>query len=100
VIRIGQQPLKRVKARASTINKKREWEMMRERGAVQAAVNGAEGEGDGREMLTQGLYALWQTELYVADPVIDVSLYGCFPDVICLVVVAWLTTVLLIGKDP
>jgi xeroderma pigmentosum group C-complementing protein len=75
VIRMGQQPLKRVKARASTINKKREWEMMKERGAAEKAVDGAEGEGNAREMLTQGLYALWQTELYVADPVIDVSLY-------------------------
>ena len=90
---MGQQPLKRVKARASTINKKREWEMMKERGAAQGTVDGAEGAS---EMLTQGLYALWQTELYVPNPVIDVSCCVCFPHVCCLVVVAWLMTFLIL----
>jgi xeroderma pigmentosum group C-complementing protein len=84
---MGQQPLKRVKARASTINKKREWEMMKERGAARGAIDGAEGDGEASEMLTQGLYALWQTELYVPDPVIDVSCCVCF--LTCFALLLW-----------
>ena len=69
----GEQALKQVKQRASTINRKRELEVLREAGAS----------GDGEPM--QGLYAERQTELYRPIPVIDVrafvqmrtSLYDC-----------------------
>jgi xeroderma pigmentosum group C-complementing protein len=51
------QPIKMVKARASTIRKKRELEVRRE--------------DDGEVMV--GMYAEWETELYRPPPVIDVS---------------------------
>lgn len=63
VIQLGQQPLKRVAQRASTINKKRIMEVVKANGT--------------NEMPTQGLWAEWQTELYVADPVIDVRRCHC-----------------------
>lgn len=58
-ILIGQQPLKRVPHRATTINRKRFLEL--------AKSNMPE------EEPTQGLYAEWQTELYTPDPVVEVS---------------------------
>lgn len=57
MISMGQQPLKRVKARATTIERKRMLEVAK---------------ADGQEEELQGLYAKWQTELYVPEPVIDV----------------------------
>jgi xeroderma pigmentosum group C-complementing protein len=57
MISIGQQPLKRVKARATTIERKR---------VLQAA------KADGEQEEQQGLYAKWQTEPYVPEPVVDV----------------------------
>jgi xeroderma pigmentosum group C-complementing protein len=63
VIQLGQQPLKRVTQRAHTINKKRVMELVKANGA--------------NEMPTQGLWAEWQTELYVADPVVDVRRCHC-----------------------
>ena len=57
IISMGQQPLKRVKARATTIERKRMLEI--------AKTDGEEGE-------QQGLYAKWQTEPYVPEPVVDV----------------------------
>ncbi|KAF8683011.1 Rad4 protein [Rhizoctonia solani] len=55
VLRSGMQPIKMVKARASTIRKKRELEVRRE--------------DEGEVMV--GMYAEWQTELYKSPPVID-----------------------------
>ena len=57
IISMGQQPLKRVKARATTIERKRMLEMAKT---------------DDQEEDQQGLYAKWQTEPYVPEPVIDV----------------------------
>lgn len=57
MISMGQQPLKKVKARATTIERKR---------MLEAA------KGDGQEAEQQGLYAKWQTEPYVPEPVVDV----------------------------
>ncbi len=56
MISMGQQPLKRVKARATTIERKRMLEMAK---------------SDDQED-QQGLYAKWQTEPHVPEPVIDV----------------------------
>lgn len=58
-IKEGEQPMKMVKSRAATINKRRAHEL-----AIQ----------EGREEDTmQGLYARWQTSQVVPDPVVDVS---------------------------
>ena len=58
VVSEGQQPLKNVKQRAVTIQKRRMQEMA---------------EQDGHEGIMQGLYSRKQTELVVAPPVVDVS---------------------------
>lgn len=68
-IREGCQPLKWVKQRASTINRKREIEMAMER---EREERGGAGMGEESEML-QGLYAENQTELYTPKPIVDVS---------------------------
>lgn len=60
MISMGQQPLKRVKARATTIERKRMLEV-----AKMAKT-------DDPEEDQQGLYAKWQTEPYVPEPVVDV----------------------------
>lgn len=79
IVKIGQQPLKRVAQRASTINRKRILEAARLEGGGTNTADERKREG-GHEMESlvdgtmQGLYAMWQTELYVPDPVIDVSL--------------------------
>jgi xeroderma pigmentosum group C-complementing protein len=57
-VKEGCQPLKMIKAHAMTINRRRAIEMAR---------------SQGEEVGMQGLYALDQTELYVPNPVIDVS---------------------------
>ena len=57
MISMGQQALKRVKARATTIERKRMLEMAKT---------------DDQEEDQQGLYAKWQTEPYVPEPVVDV----------------------------
>jgi xeroderma pigmentosum group C-complementing protein len=98
-IKEGEQPMKWVKMQASTIWRKREMEAMREglriagehAEAEAAAANGDDDGGDGggdggpgessakkigqglEKDVMQGLYALSQTELYVAAPVVDVS---------------------------
>lgn len=64
-IKAGEQPLKMVKVRAGTVNKLRELEVLKEAGTS--------GEGGSAGEVMQGLYARSQTELYVPDPVIDVS---------------------------
>ena len=62
-VRAGEQALKQTKQRASTINRKRELEALREAGAS----------GDAEPM--QGLYAERQTEVYRPIPVIDVRAF-------------------------
>ncbi len=61
VVRKGEQPLKYVKQRAATINRRRELE-------IRAETEGANSGG----AVMQGLYAEEQTEAYVPPPVIDV----------------------------
>ncbi|KAJ7078598.1 hypothetical protein B0H15DRAFT_954498 [Mycena belliarum] len=88
-VKEGEQPMKLIKMRASTIGRMRELEAMREglriageQADADAAANGgddpdASGEkGKGREWETeamQGLYALSQTEPYLPDPVVNVG---------------------------
>jgi len=63
IVSMGQQPLKRVKPRATTIERKRMLEVAKT---------------DDQEQEQQGLYAKWQTEPYVPEPVVDVrSLSFC-----------------------
>jgi hypothetical protein len=61
VVRAGEQPLKYVKQRAVTVNRRRELE-------IRADAEGANGSGD----VMQGLYSEAQTERYIPPPVIDV----------------------------
>ena len=61
VVRAGEQPLKYVKQRAATLNRRRELE-------IRADAEGANG-GSG---LMQGLYSEAQTERYIPPPVVDV----------------------------
>ncbi|KAJ7741359.1 hypothetical protein B0H16DRAFT_1565520 [Mycena metata] len=88
-IKEGEQPMKLVKMRASTIGKMREVEGMREilraTGERRVTENGESGDnaagdssapkkGKGKELdneIMQGLYALSQTELYVPDPIVN-----------------------------
>lgn len=65
VVREGEQPMKWVKQRAVTVGRKRELEVLREAGAANEI-------GGGEEVM-QGLYAERQTEVYVPEPVVDVS---------------------------
>ncbi|KAH9992061.1 hypothetical protein BJV77DRAFT_1060568 [Russula vinacea] len=60
VVRAGEQPLKYVKQRAATLNRRRELEMRSE----------AEGANGGGAVM-QGLYSEGQTEAYIPPPVID-----------------------------
>lgn len=64
VVRAGEQPLKYVKQRAATLNRRRELE-------IRANTEGANGSGE----VMQGLYAELQTEIYVPLPVIDVRFF-------------------------
>ena len=66
-IKEGAQPMKTIKQRAVTINKKRVVEMAL---ANQSGDGGGEGNEGG---LMQGLYAKGQTELYIPPPVVNVS---------------------------
>lgn len=66
-IKEGEQPMKMIKQRAVTINKKRAVEM-----ALADQNNDGSGEGNEGGMM-QGLYAKGQTELYIPPPVVDVS---------------------------
>jgi xeroderma pigmentosum group C-complementing protein len=65
-IKEAAQPMKMIKLRAVTINKRRAVEMAL---AEQSGDNGEGNEGG----LMQGLYAKNQTELYIPPPVVDVS---------------------------
>lgn len=60
-VKIGQDPLKWVKQRAVTIQKRRAQEL-----AIQ----------EQGEPIQQGLYAEYQTELYYPPPIKDVSWHG------------------------
>ena len=57
------------KVRANTLNKKRAVEMA-------ATDPVASGDTGGDSGMVQGLYAEWQTELYVPDPVVEVRIRG------------------------
>lgn len=59
-VKEGEQPMKLVKYRAVTINRRRALEMGRSTGAAETDM--------------QGLYAENQTELYIPDPVVNVSI--------------------------
>ena len=70
VVLAGEQPLKYVKQRAATLNRRRELEF-------RAGAEGVNGSGEAM----QGLYAERQTEIYVPPPVIDVRfLFAAFPN--------------------
>ena len=74
-IKEGAQPMKKIKQRAVTINKKRVVEM------ALANQNG-DGSGEGNEGgLMQGLYAKGQTELYIPPPVVNVSFSLLYPTI-------------------
>lgn len=83
----GEQPMKWVKMRATTIGRMREVELMREGLRVAGEHADEEANGDAESFLKkdkgkgkqvneevmQGLYGLSQTEVYVPEPVVDVS---------------------------
>ena len=64
VVSAGEQPLKYVKQRAATLNRRRELE-------IRAGMEGSNGSSD----VMQGLYAERQTEIYIPPPVIDVRVH-------------------------
>ncbi|KAF7980649.1 hypothetical protein HWV62_37466 [Athelia sp. TMB] len=70
-IREGCQPMKWVKQRASTVNRRREIEMTLEREREEKERAGQPSSGVGEEEVLQGLYAESQTELYVPEPIVD-----------------------------
>ncbi|KAF8312462.1 Rad4-domain-containing protein [Clavulina sp. PMI_390] len=63
-VKEGEQSLRYGKIKAATINKRRAIEMA-------AAESAAAGEAQSESSLTQGLYARWQTEAFVPEPVVD-----------------------------
>lgn len=71
-IREGCQPMKWVKQRASTVNRRREIEMALERGREDKERLGESSSAAGEEEVLQGLYAESQTELYIPAPIVDV----------------------------
>lgn len=72
-IREGCQAMKWVKQRASTVNRRREIEMTLEREREERERAGQSNSGVGEEEVLQGLYAESQTELYVPQPITNVS---------------------------
>uniref|UniRef100_A0A0W0EXG9 Rad4-domain-containing protein n=1 Tax=Moniliophthora roreri TaxID=221103 RepID=A0A0W0EXG9_MONRR len=71
VVKEGEVPIKEVKVRASTINRQRELEVLREAGRDdEEGGTGTEGKGKGKEVM-QGLYARRQTEVYAPLPIVD-----------------------------
>ena len=76
-VKEGAQPMKWVKQRAMTVNKQRAIEMAlserKDRGLQIAGENGGEGFA-AEDGVMQGLYAKHQTELYIPDPIVDVSI--------------------------
>ena len=72
-VREGCQPMKWVKQRAVTVNKQRAIEMALAERNERAGAND-QGEGFSSEKdIMQGLYSMSQTELYVPDPIVNVS---------------------------
>jgi len=69
-IRMGEPPLKMARVRAGTVNKQREIELVK-----QAVSDNRQGGGGDDGVMMQGLYARSQTEVYVPDPIIDVSFF-------------------------
>ncbi|KAG7091277.1 hypothetical protein E1B28_010326 [Marasmius oreades] len=72
-IKEGEQPTKLIKIRASTINRQREIELMKE-GLPEAGMStsvGTDVNGKDSGEVMQGLYARRQTEQFVPDPVVD-----------------------------
>jgi hypothetical protein len=78
-VREGCQPMKWVKQHAATVNKKRAIEMaMADRSDGLSVAGGNQNAGFSNERdVMQAMYAENQTELYIADPVIDVSYIIC-----------------------
>jgi len=72
-IKMGEPPLKMVRVRAGTVNKQREMELVK-----QAVKDNSGGGGGDDAAMMQGLYARSQTEVYVPDPIIDVSFFTFF----------------------
>ena len=72
-IREGCQPMKWVKQRASTVNRRREIEMALEREREEKEKAGEPSSGVGEEEVLQGLYAESQTEIYRPEPIVDVG---------------------------
>ena len=72
-VREGCQPMKWVKQRAVTVNKQRAIEMaLAERNERSGANDQGEGFSSEKDIM-QGLYSMSQTELYVPDPIVNVS---------------------------
>jgi len=76
-IKMGEPPLKMVRVRAGTVNKQREIELVKQAVSDNRRDGGGSGGGDDGVMM-QGLYARSQTEVYVPDPIIDVSCFFWF----------------------
>lgn len=80
VVREGEQPTKMVKVRPNTINKMRELEVLKDDLKVAGRDSPSE-EGPPSSVVAgevmQGLYAFSQTEIFIPDPVIDVSTCLC-----------------------
>jgi xeroderma pigmentosum group C-complementing protein len=72
IVKEGEVPVKEVKVKASTVNRQRELEVLREAGT---SGSGANDKGKGHEAM-QGLYARRQTEVYVPPPIIDVRRFS------------------------
>lgn len=78
---MGEPPLKMIRVRAGTLNKLREIELVKQvvndnrREAGGGGDSGGGGGGDNGIMM-QGLYARSQTEVYVPDPILDVSFFS------------------------
>ncbi|KAK7044972.1 hypothetical protein R3P38DRAFT_2766519 [Favolaschia claudopus] len=78
-IKAGEQSLRWGKMKASTIGRMRQMQAMREglRDRADAAgIGGLGAKKIGEEEVMQGLYALSQTELYIPDPIVDVSAHS------------------------
>lgn len=65
------QPLKSIKVRASTLNRQRELEIMKD--GLREAGEEMPGAGSSKDTVMQGLYARSQTEVYQPEPVVDVG---------------------------
>lgn len=68
--------MKMVKLRPGTVNRMRELEVLKDELNV-AGEDRPNGEGSSGREIMQGLYAFSQTEPYVPDPVVDVSINEC-----------------------